>query len=135
MVVTGPGHVGSQFFMGDEASVNRIGAASRLVARTRMTAHRTGIGARSRWPRSLHGAPTEPECPAVMAPGCITVYKGALTGDALINRSHRMSLYSSRIQYRCAESTYRPRLQCNMPITFSAPVCNHGCAFQVLHVM
>jgi len=22
-----------------------------------------------------------------------------------------------------------------MPITFSASICNHGCAFQLLHVM
>jgi len=22
-----------------------------------------------------------------------------------------------------------------MPITFSTPVCHHGCAFQLLHVM
>src|SRR5207247_11172354 len=33
-------------------------------------------------------------CPAVTAPGCITVYGGTLTRTELINRSHRMSLYS-----------------------------------------
>jgi hypothetical protein len=81
-----------------------------------------------------HGIPVEPGRPRSHNAGHLPHLECRNPRNSS-NRSHHMSLYSSRIQYHCAESTHRPRLQCSMPIAFSTPVCNHGCAFQLLHVM